>query len=65
VIEGHSKDVFVGALYPQVDQWQADWFRYPQYVATTGEFKDFPLHTDPNAPPTPLVFSRVTGEKSD
>jgi len=65
VIEGDSKDVFIGTLYPQLDQWRADWFRYPQYTATTNLHKDFPLYSDPNAAPTPLVFSRVTEGKAD
>ena len=64
IVEGSSMDTFVGSVSEDGKQWQAEWFSYPEYFVTTGEYDQYQLPEDPNENPKGvLIFSKVEQSK--
>jgi len=63
VLEGKSKDIFVGDVSEDGKFWTAEWASYPDYVAHTDEHPDFHFSDDPNSGIfKSLVFEKLTQE---
>jgi hypothetical protein len=39
LLEGKSKDLFIGKVSQDGKSWQADWFGFPDYMAYTSQTK--------------------------
>ena len=48
IVEGSSRDIFVGPVDPNGMLWQADWVSEPHYFASTDKQKKISLVVDPN-----------------
>jgi len=63
VLEGKSTDIFNGPISQDGKLWQANWTSFPDYVAHTAEYPDFPITEDPNRGVSKtLIFEKVTPE---
>ena len=61
VLQGQTRDFFVGPVSADGQLWWADRFSYPKYIADTKEHPNFELPSDPNDNPRGrLVFKKVT-----
>ena len=59
VVEGRSTDIFVGPVSEDGRVWEAEWYSYPEYYVTTGEYNHYKLPVDPNENPKGvLVFTK-------
>ncbi len=61
-LEGTSKDVFIGPVSEDGQQWTAEWFAFPEYVAFTDIYDNYKLPVDYNDNPRgTLVFKKIKG----
>jgi len=59
IVEGNSTDIFVGPISIDGRQWDAQWYSYPEYYVTIGEYDHHKLPMDPNENPKGvLIFSK-------
>ncbi|MBN1765960.1 MAG: hypothetical protein JW860_11925 [Sedimentisphaerales bacterium] len=60
LVEGSSTDILTGPVSEDTLQWKADWFSYPEFYVTSGEYNRYKLPEDPNENPKKnLIFSKV------
>jgi hypothetical protein len=60
VLQGRTRDFFVGSVSGDGTSWWADRFSYPEYVADTKTYHDYKLPFDPNDNPrASLLFQKV------
>jgi len=63
VLEGKSMDIFAGPVLQDDKVWPVEWTSFPDYVAHTAEYPDFPISEDPNyGISKTLVFEKVAEE---
>jgi len=48
IIEGSSKDTFIGPVDPNGMLWEADWISIPEYFVSTDKYKNYSLPIDEN-----------------
>jgi hypothetical protein len=64
VIEGRTRDFFVGSVSEDGRLWWADRFNFPEYVVNTEKYHNYELPFDPNDNPREsLLFQKVTESK--
>ncbi len=63
VLEGKSRDWFLGNVSDDLQTWRADWYTFPEYIAMGQEQKlEFPF--DPNNNPiSTLIFTKQAETK--
>jgi hypothetical protein len=60
VLEGTSRDIFVGKVSESGDYWNSVWTRDEEFTAHTKDFPNYKLPGDPNADEViPVVFEKV------
>ena len=60
LLEGNSKELFIGTVPQDGDQWQAEWVRMPNYVSYTPERTELPIA--PEEMTRPITFKKVPVE---
>lgn len=64
VVQGQTRDFFIGPVSIDEQLWWADWFTFPEYIADTKKHPNYKLPFDPNdSPQGSLVFQKVTNSK--
>ncbi len=64
VVQGQTRDFFVGSVSEDGQTWWADQFSFPEYIADTKKHPNYKLAFDPNDNPRDsLIFEKVTGSK--
>ena len=64
VIEGRTRDFFVGSVSADGKSWWADRLSFPEYVVDTEKFHNYKLPFDPNDNPREsLLFQKVAESK--
>jgi hypothetical protein len=64
VVQGQTRDFFVGSVSEDNQMWWADLFSFPEYIADTEKHPNYKLPFDPNDNPRDsLIFEKVTGSK--
>ncbi|MHC4325394.1 MAG: hypothetical protein ACYSUX_14110 [Planctomycetota bacterium] len=64
VIEGSTRDFFVGSVSTDGKSWWADRLSFPKYVVSTGKFHNYELPFDPkDNPRESLLFQKVAETK--
>ena len=60
VLQGQTRDFFIGQVSADGRLWWADRFSYPKYIADTKKHSNYELPSDPNDNPKgSLVFQKV------
>ena len=61
VLQGQTRDFFIGQVSMDDQLWWADWFTFPEYIADTKKYQNYKLPFDPNDNPQgSLTFQKVT-----
>jgi len=64
VVQGQTRDFFIGPVSVDDQLWWADWFTFPEYIADTKKYPNYKLPFDPNDNPREsLTFRKVTKSK--
>jgi len=64
VIEGSTRDFFVGPVSTDGKSWWADRLSFPEYVVNTDKFHNYKLPFDPtDNPRESILFQKVTESK--
>jgi len=64
VVQGQSRDFFIGPVSEDGQMWWADRFSFPEYIVDTKKHPNYKLPFDPNDnPQDSLIFQKVTGSK--
>jgi hypothetical protein len=64
VIEGRTRDFFVGSVSADGKSWWADRLSFPEYVVDTDKFHNYKLPFDPkDNPRESILFRKVTDSK--
>jgi len=64
VIEGRTRDFFVGSVSPDGKSWWADRLSFPEYVVDTDKYHNYKLPFDPKDNPREnILFRKVTDSK--
>jgi len=61
VLEGNSKDLFIGTVSEDGREWVAEWLSYPEYFVTAGKYKNHKLAVDHDteADKGTVIFTRI------
>jgi len=63
VIEGSTRDFFIGSLSTDGKSWWADRLSFPEYVVNTDKYHNYKLPFDPkDNPRESILFRKVTEE---
>ena len=61
VIQGRTRDFFVGSVSADGKSWWADRLSFPEYVVNTGKYHNYKLPFDPkDNPRESILFRKVT-----
>jgi len=59
-LEGKSRDIFIGSVSEDGQQWTAEWFAFPEYIVFTEIYDNYKLPVDYNDNPrATLVFKKI------
>jgi len=63
-LKGSSRDIFIGQVSEDGQEWRADWFAFPEYVVSTDIYDNYKLPVDYNYNPrSELVFKKIVESK--
>jgi len=61
VVQGQTRDFFVGLVSSDGQLWWPDRFSFPEYIVDTKKYPNYKLPSDPNNNPREsLIFRKVT-----
>ena len=64
VVQGRTRDFFVGLVSSDGQLWWTDRFSFPEYIVDTGKYHNYKLPFDPNDNPRQsLIFRKVLKSK--
>ena len=64
VLQGHTRDFFIGSISRDGQSWWADRYTFPEYIADTKKYHNYTLPFDPNDNPREgLLFQKVPASK--
>ncbi len=65
IVEGSSRDFFIGTVAEDSREWAAEWLSFPVFVVSTGPKGKLTLPVDYNEnPKTTLIFEKVGQEQT-
>lgn len=60
VVQGRTRDFFIGQVSADGQVWWADRYNFPEYIVDTEKYQNYKLPFDPNdSPRESLVFQKV------
>lgn len=66
IVEGSSRDIFIGPIAKDKQQWTTEWFAFPEYIVSTDTYDNYALPVDYDEnPQTTLIFEKVKPESID
>ncbi len=64
VVQGKTRDIFVGSVSTDGQLWWADRYKFPEYVVDTKKYPNYKLPFDPNdSSRESLIFQKVITSK--
>ena len=63
VVQGKTRDFFIGSVSSDGRLWWADRYKFPEYIVDTKKYPNYRLPFDPNdSPRESLLFQKVTSQ---
>jgi len=64
VVQGRTRDIFIGSVSTDGRFWWADRYNFPEYIVDTKKYPNYKLPFDPNdSPRESLVFQKVIDQQ--